>query len=782
MISETLAPGIEINNTKEKRDNMNYGEFVANKRVKTKSIGKVINREDIHPTLFEFQKDIVVWSVRKGRAAVFLDTGLGKTFIQLEWARLMDVNTLIIAPLSVARQTVREAAKIGLDLAYIRSQDEIDNDRKVWITNYEMAEKFDYSQFEAIVLDESSILKAIAGKTKRLIIDLSKNIEYRLACTATPAPNDNIELGNHAEFLGISTHQEMLATFFVNANKEHTFFVDGKAYHKKGSNKAGQEWRLKHHAEQPFFEWLSSWAIAMTKPSDLGYDDDGFILPKLNINTHFVNVDYKPDDQLFFTGLKGVGDRAEVRQATIDDKLAVLSGIITKDSNQWIVWTGLQKEADAVTQLLDGAVQVKGNDDPEYKAQSFEDFQDGKIKILVTKPKIAGFGMNFQNSNNMIFFGLSDSWESWYQCIRREYRYGQTKQVNVHVILSDVENAIYQNIQRKDAMAKRLRRGLIEQIKKYEEGEIKMTEVNEIQYETKTVTGKNWTAMLGDSCERLKELEKNSIDLSVYSPPFEDLFTYSDSPRDLGNSKGTEQFFDHYKFIIQGVYRVTKPGRLTCVHTSDIPAMDSRDGYIGVKDFPGRVIKAYENEGWTFFGRAYIQKNPQAQAIRTKAKGLLFVQMRKDSTASRPALVDQILIFKKPGDNEVPVTPVENGEMDNETWIKWAHGIWTGISETNTLQYYEARDTGDEKHICPLQLETIERCIKLYSNPGETVLTPFMGIGSEVFQAIKFDRKAIGIELKPSYFDVAVKNLKKAEATYEMSNLLDLIENNNGHK
>ena len=248
--------------------------------------------------------------------------------------------------------------------------------------------------------------------------------------------------------------------------------------------------------------------------------------------------------------------------------------------------------------------------------------------------------------------------------------------------------------------------------------------------------------------------------MSVYSPPFADLFTYTASDRDLGNSRDWNEFFEHYKFIISETLRVTKPGRLTCVHTSDIPAMATRDGYIGVKDFPGAIIKAHEAAGWVFTGRAFVQKNPQSQAIRVKSKALLFVQLRKDSSDSRPALIDQILIFKKPGDNEVPVNPVGNGELDNETWIEWAHGIWIGIRETDTLQFSAARAADDEKHICPLQLGTIERCIKLYSNPGETVLTPFGGIGSEAYMANKLNRKAILCELKPEYFAVAVKNLK----------------------
>ena len=751
---------------------MSYDKFLKSKINKVENVGKDIDIADIHPMIFDFQRDIISWATRKGRAAIFLDTGMGKTFIQIEWARLLGENTLIIAPLSVARQTVRESKKINVDVEYVRSQEECTGDNKLWITNYEMIDKFDFSKFGAVVLDESSILKAIGGKTKRRLINLCQKVPYRLACTATPAPNDNIEIGNHAEFLGICTYAEMLAMFFVNANKEHTFIVDNKVFRKKGTNKGGQEWRLKHHGEDPFFSWLSSWAIAMTKPSDLGYNDDGFILPALNIKTHFVTVDYKPDGLLFFMGMKGIGDRAQIRANTVIKRLDILKNIVNESPDQWIVWTGLQTESSLATKELNDAVEVKGSDSIEKKSKAFEDFQDGLIRVLVTKGRIGGFGMNFQNAHNMVFFGMNDSWELWYQCIRREWRFGQTYPVNVHVILSDIESEIYRNIQRKDAMASRLRTNLINRIKSYEKGEIKMEITAKSKYDEGTDTGDGYKIMMGDSCKRLGEVGSETVDMTVYSPPFEDLYTYTDSPRDLGNCRSAKEFYRHYHYIIREIFRVTKPGRLSCVHVSDVPAMFNRDGYIGAKDFPGKVIRSHEKDGWIFFGRAYIQKNPQAQAIRTKAKGLLFVQMRKDSAASRPALVDQILIFKKPGENQVPIRPVENGDLDNEKWISWAHGIWTDIRESDTLRKAAAREADDEKHICPLQLGTIERCIKLYSNPGETVLSPFMGIGSEIVQALKFGRKGIGIELKPSYYKQAKKNI---EMTVAESQKLDLF-------
>ena len=384
--------------------------------------------------------------------------------------------------------------------------------------------------------------------------------------------------------------------------------------------------------------------------------------------------------------------------------------------------------------------------------------------------------MNFQNCHNMIFFGLNDSWESFYQCIRRCYRFGQKKEVNVYIIVSDIEMEIYENIKRKGEMSERMMNGLIEEVKNYEMEELgKGVEKIQTEYEEKTVKGEKFTAMLGDSCERLKEIKDESIDLTVYSPPFADLFTYSATERDLGNSKDWNEFFIHYGFIVRELLRVTKQGRISCVHTSDIPAMQMKDGYIGIRDFPGAVIKAHIDAGWIFHGRAIVTKNPQAQAIRTHSKALLFAQLRRDSSDSRPALLDHILIFKKTGRAMQSVNPVKNGEIDNEKWIDWAGGIWTGIAESDTLQYSTARDKDDEKHICPLQLGTIERCIKLYSNPGENILTPFGGIGSEGYQAVKFGRRATLIELKQSYFRILVNNLEQISHLTSQDNLFSEV-------
>lgn len=296
-----------------------------------------------------------------------------------------------------------------------------------------------------------------------------------------------------------------------------------------------------------------------------------------------------------------------------------------------------------------------------------------------------------------------------------------------------------------------------------------MTTTEVQPYITDIATGEMWTAMLGDSCERLAEVPDNSIDLSVYSPPFASLFTYSPSDRDLGNCKDHDEFHQHYGFIVDHMLRITKPGRLSVVHCQQLVTQKGRDGAIGLFDFRGDLIRTHLKAGWIFHGEVTIDKDPQAQAIRTKATTLMFQTLNRDSSMSRPALADYLLMFRKPGDNEVPIKP----DCDNNTWIEWARPVWYDIRETNTLNTSVARDDADERHICPLQLDLIERCIRLWSNGGETVLTPFLGIGSEVYSAVKLGRRGIGCELKPSYWRTAVNNLTALDHQMSLPSLFD---------
>lgn len=284
--------------------------------------------------------------------------------------------------------------------------------------------------------------------------------------------------------------------------------------------------------------------------------------------------------------------------------------------------------------------------------------------------------------------------------------------------------------------------------------------------------GKHWQLLLGDSCQRMAEIPDESIGLSVYSPPFASLFTYSPSPRDLGNSASRGEFFEHYGFIIRENLRITMPGRICAVHVQQLTTTMATNGVIGMTDFRGDVIRAYLDNGWIFHGEVTVDKDPQAQAIRTKAQALMFVTKNRDSSMTRPALADYLLLFRKPGENAVPI----KNDVSNEEWIEWASPVWLDIRETNTLNARVARESADERHICPLQLDFIERVVRLWSNPGELVFTPFAGIGSEVYTAVKLGRRGLGIELKPSYWRTAVSNLQELEIDMEMPSLFDDLQ------
>lgn len=293
--------------------------------------------------------------------------------------------------------------------------------------------------------------------------------------------------------------------------------------------------------------------------------------------------------------------------------------------------------------------------------------------------------------------------------------------------------------------------------------------MNEDAYVEDQAEGENWRMLLGDSCERLAEIPDDSIGMSVCSPPFASLFTYSPSPRDLGNSASREEFIEHYGFIVREKLRVTMPGRVACVHVQQLTTTKTTHGHVGLTDFRGDVIRCYLDNGWHFHGEVTVDKDPQAQAIRTKAQALMFVTKNRDSSATRPALADYLLLFRKPGENPEPI----KNDVSNDEWIEWARPVWLGIRETNTLNARVARDDADERHICPLQLDFIDRCVRLWSNPGETVLSPFAGIGSEGYMAVKRGRRFIGIELKPSYWRTACQNLEDLEREMALPTLLD---------
>lgn len=409
-----------------------YEEFIRSKRATMPPTGFTVDRDTLHPSLFDFQRDIVRWALRRGRAAIFAGTGLGKTRMQLEWAmnvhRFTGGDVLILAPLAVSAQTVREGAAMGYDVTICRSQNDVRPG--INITNYEMLHHFEPLLFEGVVLDESSILKSFTGKIRTQLIESFAFTPYRLACTATPAPNDYMELGNHSEFLGVMSRTEMLSMFFVHDGGET------------------QKWRLKGHAEDAFWRWVASWGVMLEKPSDLGYPDDGYILPPLNIHDIVIEVPGEP--------AKTLSQRQRARKETVAERVKACADIVNATDRPFLVWCDLNVESEMLTAAIPDAVEVKGSDTPAHKEKAMLDFAAGKIRVLVTKPSIAGFGMNWQHCADMAFVGLSDSFEQVFQAIRRCYRFGQTRPVNVYMITSSREGATAENIKRKEADFRRM--------------------------------------------------------------------------------------------------------------------------------------------------------------------------------------------------------------------------------------------------------------------------------------------------------------------------------------
>ena len=917
---------------------LGYDEFIRSKQIMLADAG-LDKIPELNPQLFGFQKDMVAWVLRKGRAALFCDCGLGKTPMQLEWAKHVPGPVLILAPLAVAQQTVREGQKFGIPIKYLREGGAFPAP-KITITNYEMLEHFDPTLYNGIVLDESSILKSYDGAFRNQIIESFAKTPFRLACTATPAPNDYMELGNHSEFLGALTRTEMLSTFFVH----------------DGGDTA--KWRVKRHAAKDFWKWVCSWAVMMRKPSDLGYDDDGFILPPLMIEDIVIDVAKPTDGRLFALPAVTLQERQQARSATVDERAAKVAEIVAQRPNEpWLIWCNLNSESEAAAAVIPGAVQVAGSDSREYKEAAVTWFigdkcicndplfrtklakcqgkekpissdtidntesnellnrlaisygtelaesdtcisitsiiqrnslgeqlpsksattrlaeksthaihpsvrlesknrnrrdlrtrfaeptrscvpmdasktsmscspdrniaapsasaavtsiiasssdsiltiarkrsdsvdscalratldlgnsntllesskeqpcicghQSGR-RVLVSKPSIFGYGLNLQCCAKVAFLGLSDSYEQFYQAVRRVYRFGQRKQVNCYIVTSSQEGAVTENIKRKEKDAAKMAEEMVNNMHELNQQEVRGVNTHDPQVIRRSVEeGDKWTMHLGDCVEAVKEMKTDSVHYSVFSPPFASLYTYSALPNDMGNCRTHAEFYEHFSYLTKELLRVTMPGRLLSFHCMNLPISKERDGYIGIADFRGDLIRIFQAAGFIYHSEVCIWKDPVTAMQRTKALGLLHKQIKKDSCMSRQGIADYLVTMRKHGDNPERVTHTQES-FPVAVWQRYASPVWMDIDPSDTLQRKSAREDDDERHICPLQLEVIRRAIELWTNPGDEVFSPFAGIGSEGYVAIQAGRRFQGIELKESYFKQAVANLRIA--------------------
>lgn len=756
-----------------------YAHFLDRKRITAQPVG--FNFRPLHPSMREDQRDITRWLGQRGRAAAFTDCGTGKSFCEQEWSLQVAAHAgtvLNLAPLAVAEQSVREAAHWGRTIHLCESQSDIVG-AAVNITNYEKLHKFSPVGLAGIVLDESSILKSFDGSTRKAITEFARDIPYRLACTATPSPNDYTELGNHAEFLGIMSMAEMLATFFVHDGGETS------------------KWRLKGHAEKEFWKWLASWAVVMRRPSDLGYSDEGFDLPPLVINEHILESG-PAEGFLFAMEARTLHERRAARRGSLNDRVHACADRVNATTDQFIVWCELNDESDALARLIPDSVEVRGSDKEGHRKEAALAFIEGRCRVLISKPRIFGFGMNLQCAHRMAFVGVSDSYEQTYQAIRRQWRFGQKYTVEVDIYLGETETAVLANQKRKQAEADKMSEAMVEHMMEFNQREIAgASERERDDYVTESATGKRWRAYMGDCVELIRMMPDDYFHYSIYSPPFGSLYTYSNSERDMGNSRNWDEFWTHYDFLVAELYRVLKPGRQLSFHCMTMPTSKQNHGYIGAHDFRGDLIRAHEKHGFIFHSEVTIRKNPVTAMQRTKALGLLHKTVKTNRVMARQGFADYLVTMRKPGDAEDKITglldcyvgeeldadftrwcrqryeeqaretsrPMSFEEFKSiQIWQRYADPVWDDIDPSDTLQKESAREDKDERHIAPLQLQVIRRALQLWTEPGDAVLSPFGGIASEGFVAVQMGREAVICELKKSYFKQAVLNLGRAES------------------
>jgi hypothetical protein len=556
-----------------------------------------------------------------------------------------------------------------------------------------------------------------------------------------------MEILNHAEFLGAMKSSEALAVWFINDTM------------KMGT------YRLKNHAVKDFWTWVSSWAVSVDKPSDFGYEDGGFILPKLNIIEHVVPVDFykSAGDKLFRIPALSATDYHKEKRLTAEDRAVKAKEIVDGLDGIVCIWCETNYEADALKTLMPDAVEIRGDDSIDRKEQVALDFAAGKISCLISKPSIFGFGLNFQACHNVVFCGMSYSFEAFYQATRRFWRFGQTKPVDVHIVIGETEKHILDVVQEKEEKYTELKNNMQSAMNQVQE--LSARRSFRMDYERRVVENSHYKLILGDAIEEIKTIDSESVHFTIFSPPFSTLY--------MGNNRDDDMFFRHFGFLMEDLHRITIPGRLCAIHCKQLVNYKGRDGQAGLRDFRGDIIRLMQAHGWAYHSEVTIWKDPVIEMQRTKSHGLLYKQLRKDSTFSRQGLPDYLVVFRKWAEDYVDPEPVTHTKEDFELdkWQRYASPVWFDIRQTNVLNIQAAREDGDEKHICPLQLDVIERALELWTNPGDVVFSPFAGIGSEGYGAIKAGRRFLGIELKDKYFDQAVRNLNAAIHTANVPDL-----------
>lgn len=729
------------------------------------SMGVARALAEFAPHLHEYQRFAATFAVARERAALFLECGLGKTSIALAWIEHVraDRPAVICAPLAALHEFENERAKFfpsipvrrvetGAFGAWLRNPEGI-----ALVTHHAFVDERDLDGIAALVLDESSILKSGDGAIAGNLVRSCRPVPFLLALSATPAPNDPTEYATHATFLRyMRSDAEFRARFFV---------------------RDGREWRVKGHAKAALPRWLSRFALWMTDPLAYGMPCDA--LPKDPYTVKYLplrSVDGVDMERDLFGGPAGAMDmstRAQVRASIYDDANRMDAVIQLAKHGRSIVWATRNGHADAIEDALSLAGlrvrQIAGTTPDAERVEIVRAFQAGELDALVSKASVIGHGVNLQSADRMIFAGYDESYEAMHQAIRRAHRQGRRGRLDVFIPTTPEEEGTVNALQVKQVRwaedAARQQSEFVEalgaDLEAFRTGG-EMGHYVDIADRMDQVETEHFRLIHGDSIEVMGEMEPECVDMAVFSPPFSSLFTYSSETADMGNcsDEGEAEFNIHFAHFAERLCRVMKPGKVVALHLAQLVAFRARHGRKGIRDFRGTVIRSMEEAGFLYYGEFVIPKNPQAAAIRTKSERLQFSQFRRDSLESSPALNDYMLEFRKPGTQDRPVI----NDVSNEEWIRWASGVWGDINETDVLNYHQARAEEDEKHICPLQLSVIERCIRLWTNPGDVVLSPFAGIGSEPYTAIRQRRFGLGIELKAEYFKQAAANCYRAES------------------
>lgn len=828
---------------------MNYEAFLRTKIVTAPESGFQISEQELSPALKPHQKAAVLWALKGGRRALFESFGLGKTVQQLEWCRQVvrheGGRALIVLPLGVKQEFARDAVEL-LHMeppAYVRTMEEANAaDGGILMTNYERVRDGDIvpGQFTATSLDEASVLRSFGSKTYQTFLDKFRGVKYKLVNTATPSPNKYKELIHYAGYLEVMDTGQALTRFF-----------------QRDSTKANNL-TLYPHKEEEFWLWVSSWALVLTRPSDLGFDDEGYDLPPMEVRRHIVTEGYGKaidrDGQFKLQNDVAVSlsEEAREKRESIALRVEKMREIVESDPEaHFVLWHDLEAEREAILKALPGAVDIYGSMDYEERERRVIDFSEGKIRLFATKKSLSGSGCNFQrHCHRAIFVGIDYEFNDFIQAIHRIYRFLQDKPVIIDIICTDAEDTVYRALMAKWEQHNHLQEKMREIVQKYglNRQAAALVMARSIGVERVEVTGKNWTAVNNDCVEETARMGENSVDLIVTSIPFSNHYEYTPSYNDFGHNEDTGRFFDQMGYLTPNLLRVLKPGRVFACHVKDRVLFGNATG-MGMptmEPFHALCIQHYMGAGFAYFGMITVVTDVVRENNQTYRLG--WTEQCKDGSKMGVGCPEYILLFRKlPTDRSKAYAdePVKKSK-DEYTRAQWqidAHGFWRSSGDRlATKEELERVPTGKlqavyrkfsrgtvysyedhvalakkldadgrlpatfmvvapgswtdqvwddinrmrtlnttqsqrrkQMHVCPLQLDIVDRLINRYSNPGDLVLDPFGGLGTVALEAVKAGRRGYTVELNNDYFRDAVGYLKELDETEENFSLFDLI-------